>query len=144
MNKHLFIFESGVWEGAGEIFFSMAEDRLPFVMSWTILPAQEEKIYFNQVIEVGDFTDKMHNNFCVFDVKEKEFIIELENHLVGRVGGKGVLNPLVLAWEFRNNDQGFEGFEIYERKNDGYTMRAEFTAGEGLRTYVKGSISKIS
>lgn len=140
---HTFIFEPGVWEGRGKISFSMAEDQLPFKMRWTVLPKDNDQYLFSQLVEVDDFTEKMNNSFCVSSVDENGFMIELENHLVGKVEGKGVINDHVLAWEFRENEQGFEGFEIYEKSGDDYKMRAEFSAGEGLRTYVRGIISKV-
>ncbi|MCC5831468.1 MAG: hypothetical protein JJU12_00290 [Chlamydiales bacterium] len=138
---HRFIFTPGVWSGEGVITFSMAEDVLNFKMEWTILPAEEGKIYFNQVIAVAGFSDKMRNNFSVSDITASDFEIELENGIVGRVVGKGVVGPKVIAWEFRRKDQEFEGYEIYELQESGsYKMRAEFTAGDGLRTHVEGFI----
>ena len=121
----------------------MAEDRLPFDMRWTVQPTSDGKLCFSQTVEVEDFTENMCNNFCVSEIKADAFEIQLENHLVGKVQGKGVINPNALAWEFRENEQGFEGFEIYEKIDGGYKMRAEFTAGEGLRTFVHGTIKKI-
>ncbi len=140
---HGFIFEPGVWEGHGTISFSMAADRLPFNMRWMVQPEVDGKLCFNQVVKVEDFTENMQNHFSVMNVKSESFVIQLENHLVGKVEGKGVLSRDVLAWEFRENEQGFEGFEIYEKMEGGYRMRAEFTAGEGLRTFVHGTIKKI-
>lgn len=142
--SHNFIFEPGVWEGKGVISFSMAEDKLPFVMRWTVQPEADGKHSFNQTVEVEDFTENMRNNFCVSEVKSDSFQIVLENHLVGSVQGKGVISPNALAWEFRENEQGFEGFEIYEKTEEGYKMRAEFTAGDGLRTFVFGELSRVS
>lgn len=123
----------------------MAEDILNFSMSWTILPEEEGKIYFNQVIAINDIADRMRNNFCVYNMTASEFEIDLENAIVGKVIGKGVISPKVIAWEFRRRDQEFEGYEIYElQENGSYKMRAEFTAGEGLRTHVEGFIDPSS
>ncbi|MCH9611489.1 MAG: hypothetical protein S4CHLAM81_09250 [Chlamydiales bacterium] len=123
------------------ISFSMAEDKMPFVMSWRVHPENEQGHLFSQTVEVDDFQETMRNNFCVSEVKSDSFVIELENHLVGRVRGKGVISSDAVAWEFRENEQGFEGFEIYERQGDGYKMRAEFSAGDGLRTFIFGTIT---
>ena len=142
--SHDFIFEPGVWEGKGVISFSMAEDRLPFAMRWSVQPESDGKLCFSQLVEVEDFTENMSNHFSVTEVKSDSFLIKLENHLVGAIEGKGVISPKALAWEFRANEQGFEGFEIYEKTETGYKMRAEFTAGEGLRTFVFGELSRIS
>lgn len=143
MSAHTFIFAPGTWEGEGTITFSMAEDALNFKMRWTVLPREDEEVFFNQVIEVDSFSEKMRNQFCIFNITETQFGIRLENHLVGKVVGSGLISPTIIAWEFRNPDQELQGFEVYEKQGDGsYKMRAEFTAGEGLRTCVRGYIEK--
>lgn len=140
---HRFILSPGVWEGEGKITFSMAEDVLKFSMQWTILPMEDEKIYFHQQIHIDGFADEMRNSFCISALTASSFDITLENSIVGKVEGKGVINPEVIAWEFRRKDQEFEGYEIYElQENGSYKMRAEFTAGDGLRTHVQGFIEK--
>ncbi len=142
---HAFILTPGVWEGAGQITFSMAEDILDFTMRWSVLPAEEGKIEFNQEIVVEGLTDTMRNHFCISSVTPSAFEIELKNQIVGRVVGSGVISPEVIAWEFRRKDQEFEGYEIYKLREDGsYHLRAEFTAGDGLRTRVRGAIVAIS
>ncbi len=144
MSDHPFIFRSGIWEGGGKICFSMAEDELDFVMRWTILPAEDSKIYFNQQINIPELGQSMKNNFSLFEIRQKNFSIELQNQMVGKVCGKGVVDTNIIAWEFREPSQAFDGFEIYQLQgNLGYKMRAEFSAGEGLRTYVNGTISPI-
>ncbi len=138
---HKFIFTPGVWQGEGQITFSMAEDELVFKTRWTLAPKEGERILLSQTIEVDNVPDKMVNNFAISDMTASSFVIELENNLIGKVQGKGVVDEKTIAWEFRNTPQQFEGFEIYELQPDGsYKVRAEFTAGEGLRTYVKGTI----
>jgi hypothetical protein len=139
---HHFIFSPGVWEGAGTITFSMAEDVLPFTMRWTILPMEDQKIYFNQEIAIKSFPEKMRNQFTLWNLSATAFELQLENQIVGKVKGSGLITPKAIAWEFRRKDQEFEGYEIYELQKDGsYKMHAEFTAGEGMRTHVTGSIS---
>ena len=32
--------------------------------------------------------------------------------------GNGIINDKVIAWEFRVEDLGFEGFEFYEKQSD--------------------------
>jgi len=123
----------------------MAEDVLNFSMNWTVLPVEDEKIYFNQIIDIDSFAEKMRNSFCVSAITASDFEIELENNIVGKVVGKGVLSPKVIAWEFRRKDQEFEGYEIYElQENGSYQLRAEFTAGDGLRTHVQGYIERAT
>lgn len=113
-------------------------------MRWTVLPREDNEIFFNQVIDVESFSEHMRNQFCIWDITETQFEIRLENHLIGKVTGSGIISPTVIAWEFRNPDQELQGFEVYEKQADGsYKMRAEFTAGEGLRTCVRGFIERI-
>ncbi|NGX53711.1 MAG: hypothetical protein K1000chlam4_00428 [Chlamydiae bacterium] len=141
MKEHLFIFTPGVWKGEGQITFSMAEDELIFATKWTLGPKEEDRILLSQTIEVDNVSDKMVNNFAITDMTATSFLIDLENNLIGKVQGKGIVDEKKIAWEFRNTPQQFEGFEVYELQPDGsYKVRAEFTAGEGLRTYVKGTI----
>ncbi|MCH9627521.1 MAG: hypothetical protein S4CHLAM2_11620 [Chlamydiales bacterium] len=139
---HRFILTPGIWEGAGQITFSMAEDILDFTMRWSVLPLEEEKVEFHQEIVVEGLADTMRNHFCVSSLTPSAFEIELENKIVGKVVGTGVISSQVIAWEFRRKDQEFEGYEIYElQEDDSYQMRAEFTAGDGLRTCVQGAIA---
>ncbi len=140
---HPFIFKPGAWQGEGTITFSMADDVLNFVVNWTVLPIEEGKIYLNQVVAIDGFAEKMRNTFTIFDVTPSSFEIELENHLVNKVAGKGVIGPQGIAWEFRRKDQDFEGYEVYELQEGGwYKMRSEFTSGDGLRTSITGSIDQ--
>lgn len=146
MTEHRFIFSPGVWEGSGIITFSMAEDILDFTMRWTILPIDEdEKIYFHQEIDIKTFPEKMRNHFTLWQLSSTLFEIKLENQIVGKVVGSGLITPTSIAWEFRRKDQEFEGFEIYELQPDAsYKMKAEFTAGAGMRTQVSGQIASLS
>lgn len=144
MTAHPFIFTPGVWEGAGKITFSMAEDVLTFSMRWTVLPPEDHQIYFHQEIDIKTFPEKMRNHFTLWKTSKNAFEIQLENALVGKVRGSGLITSTSIAWEFRRKDQDFEGLEIYELQPDGsYKMRAEFTAGSDMRTYVTGHISPI-
>lgn len=123
----------------------MAEDELNFSMKWKVFSAEEGVIRSHQLIQVEGVQDKMENTFSFLDIKGGKFALELENHLVGKVRGKGLIEPKTIAWEFCKTPQLFEGFEIYKLQEDGsYRVRAEFTAGEGLRTYVKGEIGLVA
>lgn len=144
MNEHHFIFAPGVWQGHGTITFSMAEDVLEFTMRWTVLPIEDHKIYFHQEIDIEGLPEKMRNNFTLWQISPAAFEIMLENTIVHKVNGSGLVTPTSIAWEFRRKDQEFEGFEIYELQPDGsYKMRAEFTAGAGMRTQVTGRIARL-
>jgi septin family protein len=63
--QHPFIFTPGMWEGEGTITFGMAENILDFKMNRTVLPLEDEKVYFSQIIDIDGFADKMRNNFCI-------------------------------------------------------------------------------
>lgn len=139
---HAFIFTPGVWEGKGTITFSMAEDILPFTMEWLVLPIEEQKIYFSQEIAIESLPERTRNHFTLWQLSPTTFEILLENQIVGKVSGSGLITPITIAWEFRRRDQEFEGYEIYELQQGGsYKVKAEFTAGEQMRTHVTGSIS---
>lgn len=141
INPHSFIFSPGLWLGQGIINFSMAEDQLKFYARWSVEPQQGERIQFNQEIEISGFTDKMINSFELSAISQKQFTITIQNNLVGKVQGKGLIDARVIAWEFRDNPQALEGYEIYEKNEDGsYTLRSEFFAGDGLRTIIQGSL----
>lgn len=144
MDSH-FIFFPGVWTGEGVITFSMAEDILPCKMIWSVPPPEGSDIHFSQEIDVESFENKMTNHFVLSNVTSSTFQIALSNPLIGTVYGSGLYDKERVAWEFRKADQPFEGFEIYEKTPEGnYTVRAEFTAGQGLRTFVRGTIQKIA
>jgi len=139
--SHRFIFHPGTWDGSGIITFSMAEDVLEFSMKWIVLPSEDHQTYFHQEIDIKSFPEKMSNHFTIWRISENAFEIQLENNIVGKVLGSGLITPQSIAWEFRRKDQEFEGYEIYELQPDkSYKMRAEFTAGAGMRTQVTGQI----
>lgn len=144
MTDHSFIFKPGTWQGTGKITFSMAPDELPFSTSWQVTAKENEIIPITQVVIVEQFNEPLNNHFRISHITPTNFTIELENHLVGRVKGSGVLSDKIIAWEFRAAEEGFEGYEIYELKEDNtYAMKAEFLGGEGFRTIVTGTIKKI-
>ncbi|MCH9609710.1 MAG: hypothetical protein S4CHLAM45_01000 [Chlamydiales bacterium] len=142
---HSFLLNPGVWDGQGKISFSFSEDAFDFTMRWTVQPEQKEEILFHQTIEIEELSQQMRNNFSASNVSEDGFVILLRNETIGAIKGRGVIDPKVIAWEFRDPGQGFEGFEVYALQEDGgYKMRAEFTGGDGLRTFVKGTIQQIN
>lgn len=137
------MFTPGVWEGSGTITFSMADDELTFTMVWRVAPFENGGIHFSQQIHVDTFPEMLQNSFYVWQVQGNTFCIQLENSLVGKVVGKGVFDKSLIAWEFRDPTQAFEGYETYVVQPDGsYKMRGEFSSGEGLKTRVQGLIKK--
>lgn len=138
---HAFIFLPGKWQGTGKISFSMADDVLPFNMTWTVAENEEGIFRFSQTVTVENFDEPLNNHFSLTNVTKNTFTIALENTLVGRVEGKGIFDEKIIAWEFKKAQEGFEGYEIYELQEDGsYKMRAEFMGGDDLRTFVTGTI----
>jgi len=144
MSKHPFIFSPGAWLGEGKIKLNMVEEELAFVTRWNCdSPDPEGKIECIQEIQVKGLSDIMHNQFVLYDMNSGEFAIDLENQALGRIVGKGLINDKVIAWEFRVEDIGFEGFEFYEKQSDdSYLMRAEYATSDQFRTLIQGRVWK--
>jgi hypothetical protein len=83
----------------------------------------------------------MHNDFLIHNLTGGEFSIDLENQALGKVSGKGLVNDKLIAWEFRVEEIGFEGFELYEKQDDkNYLMRAEYATSDQFRTLIQGRL----
>jgi hypothetical protein len=68
--------------------------------------------------------------------------MELENELLGKVKGAGVIDEKTIAWEFHGTG-GLEGFEVYELQDNGdYMMHAEYSSPDQFRTIIDGRIWK--
>lgn len=142
--KHLFIFEPGIWLGEGKVKLSISDEELHFFTRWNVDKGKgSNKIPGTQEIEIKGIPDKMCNHFSFYNFGQKEFKIKLENQTVGEVIGEGIIRPESIAWEFRLNEIGFEGFEFYKLQEDGsYFMHAEYCTQEDLRTLIQGKIWK--
>lgn len=142
MNGHDFLFSSKTWLGEGTIQLSMVEEELPFSTRWN-LGALDPKgqIAAFQEVQIKGMNDIMHNQFLITDLSGTNFTIELENASLGIIIGKGLIKKDLIAWEFRNQEIGFEGFEFYEMQKDGtYLMRAEYSTTDQYRTTIRGKI----
>lgn len=141
---HSFILSPGQWLGEGKIQLNMVEEELGFFTRWTVgHPDSTGKIECTQEIQVKGLSDIMLNEFVFYDLTPGQFSVELENEALGRVEGSGVINDKVIAWEFRLNDLGFEGFEFYEKQpDDSYLMRAEYATSDQFRTLIQGKVWK--
>lgn len=139
---HPFLLTPAVWLGQGKIKLSLAVEELVFFTRWSIAEADSEgKITLIHEIQIKGLPEIMHNEFTLSDLSHEEFSIELENEAVGHVTGKGVINDKIIAWEFRVEDIGFEGFEIYEKQDDNnYLMRAEYATNDEFRTLIEGKL----
>ena len=142
MNKHVFIFSPGIWLGEGKIILNMVEEELNFFTKWNLGGRDlAEKIQGNQEIQINGITESMRNELTFFDFMKSGFSVEMENMNVGRIVGTGVFDDKLIAWEFRNNEMNFEGYETYYLQDDGkYKMHAEYVTSDQFRTQIDGKI----
>jgi hypothetical protein len=140
--EHPFVFTSGEWLGEGTIQLSMSEDPLQFVTKWKLLSSADQRpIELLQEVQIKGISETMLNHFTLSDFESKSFLIKLENNTLGKVEGKGVVNPEVIGWEFNSPEANFQGFEFYEKLNDNeYSMRAEYASDDEYRTLITGKI----
>jgi hypothetical protein len=142
MTQHQFLLAPGSWLGQGKIQLNMVSEELTFFTRWNVENVDGDgRIETVQEIQVRGLSDIMHNEFMIYNVESGEFSIDLENQALGRITGKGLINDKVIAWEFRVEEIGFEGFELYE-KQDGatYLMRAEYATSDQFRTLIQGRV----
>jgi len=139
---HAFLLEPGAWLGQGKIQLNMVAEELTFFTRWNIgLSDTKGRIECLQEIQVKGLSDIMHNQFAMYDFSSGEFAIDLENQALGKIIGKGLVNEKVIAWEFRVEEMGFDGFEFYEKIDDkNYLMRAEYATSDQFRTLIEGKI----
>ncbi len=144
MSHHHFLLSPGCWLGQGNIQLSLVAEELSFATLWNIgSPDSEGRIECTQEIQIKGLSDVMRNQFNIFDMNCGEFQIQLENDALGRVTGKGVINDKIIAWEFRVEEIGFEGFELYEKEDEeNYLMRAEYATEDQFRTLIRGKVWK--
>lgn len=143
MNEHHFLLLPGTWEGRGHITFNMSAERLDFSTLWTIEHKEDSSIHCVQKIDIDDVEDPMINYFELQYPQNQKFDISLSNEILGQIKGSGLLDDKIMAWEFRGSELEFEGFELFERQEDGsYKTRAEFSSKDQMRTLIEGSITK--
>lgn len=142
MQKH-FLFEPGNWLGTGQVTFSFSPDLLYFRTKWVTTQPEEGTFQSTQTVEIIG-GDRMVNVFVVKMAEQNGFDIILQNELLGVFNGTGVIEPNLVAWEFRNPGT-LEGYEVYERvQQEEYAMHAEYLASDGSRTMIKGKIWKAT
>ncbi len=142
MEKHLFIFQPGIWIGYGIITLNTSTSYLQYCTKWTIERTSEAEISAIQEIELEGRKENAINHFLFSNITPETFFITLSSEPIGIVSGTGVIDSSTIAWEFRG-ELALEGLEIYERQNDGeYLMHAEFIASEEYRTMINGRIWK--
>lgn len=140
--KHFFIFEPKAWIGEGVITLNMVEERLNFFTKWSVKESDfAGKIVSVQELQISGISENMRNELTFFDFTDDKFTVEMENLNIGRVVGKGVFDEKMIAWEFRDNDLSFEGYETYHIQKDGnYLMHAEYVTSDQFRTQIDGKL----
>jgi hypothetical protein len=141
----LFVFQPGCYEAEGVIELSLLNDLLPFVMKWHVFhpdPLRGE-IECCQEIRIKGFSEILYNQYTFSEIKESSFNVIFENINLDTIKGKGVADSQFIGWEFRNLAIDYEGYEYYHRKGDHeYELRAAYTASDGLRTEIRGNMSR--
>ncbi|MCE5316187.1 MAG: hypothetical protein LLG04_02335 [Parachlamydia sp.] len=139
---HAFILSPGKWVGEGKISFSASAEHLHFYTRWLIGEADTGSITCSQEVEMPGNETKMFNHFVFSNVTAASFAVELENDILGKVQGKGIIDAKTLAWEFHGGE-GLEGFEVYELQDNGdYMLHAEYASPDQFRTVIDGRIWK--
>jgi hypothetical protein len=140
MRSKDFIFTPGLWLGEGKISFSSSLEFLKFYTKWQIVEESSEVMKAVQIIEIQGIEEQIVNMFMFKDITSTSFAVFLENNIVGKISGKGLLDEHLIAWEFRGQI-AFEGFEVYEQQENGdYFLHAEYGSPDQFRTIVEGLI----
>ena len=143
--KHSFILEPSLWKGEGKIILNMVDEVLTFFTNWHVKEKDfAGKVGSQQEIQIAGISENMKNELTFFDFTSKSFSVEMENPNIGRIVGTGLYDEKVIAWEFRDNDMNFEGFETYHLQDDGsYLIHAEYVTSDQFRTQIDGRIWKL-
>jgi len=142
MFNHSFIFSPGSWRGEGKILLNMVEEELVFNTNWAVQDKDfAGKVSCAQEIQIQGLSENMRNELSFYDFQNKTFSVDMENQNVGRIVGTGVYDDQMIAWEFRNNDMNFEGYETYQLQPDGsYQMKGEYVTSDQFRTVIEAHI----
>jgi hypothetical protein len=143
MASHNFLLSPGIWLGQGKITFNSTVDSIEFFTKWIVLES-DQSMTCNQEVEMKGIEGKVENLYVVSKITPESFMIALDNELVGKVQGRGVIDPKNIAWEIRGQ-QDFEGFESFELQDNGeYVFHSEFLSPEQFRTIIDGHLWKKS
>lgn len=142
MFNHSFIFTPGTWYGEGKITLNMVEEELFFNTQWAVQNKDfAGKVSCAQEIQIQGLSENMRNELAFYDFQNKVFSVDMENQNVGRIVGTGVYDEKMIAWEFRNNDMHFEGYETYHLQPDGsYHMKGEYVTSDQFRTQIEARL----
>jgi len=140
MIKHDFIFKPGTWVGEGRVTFSTSPEHIHFYTKWIISKEEQNAISCTQEVEMRGGGENVCNHFTFLDISDTSFAIQLENELLGKTIGKGVVEAKTIAWELRDHPD-FEGFEVYELQDNGdYMVHAEYISPDSHRTTIDGRV----
>ncbi len=120
----------------------MVEEELIFNTNWAVQNKDfAGKVTCSQEILIQGLSENMRNELSFYDFQTKTFSVDMENPNVGRIVGTGVYDDKMIAWEFRNNDMKFEGYETYNLQPDGsYQMKGEYVTSDQFRTMIEARI----
>lgn len=142
MEKHLFIFEEGLWIGEGDIGFSTSPEQLHFYTRWQISKEDNSEIKCKQVVEMQGSDEHVENQFVLSKITKDSFVITLENDMIGLITGTGVISDKAIAWEFRK-ESGLEGFETFTLQEGGdYLVHSEYASQDQFRSIIDGKVWK--
>ena len=122
----------------------MVEEELLFNTNWSVQDRDfAGKVTAAQEIQIQGLSDNMRNELTFYDFQHKTFCVDMENPNIGRITGTGIYDEQTVAWEFRNNDMNFEGFETYAIQPDGsYVMRGEYVTSDQFRTRIEARLAQ--
>jgi hypothetical protein len=142
MFNHSFIVSPGSWSGEGKILLNMVEEELLFNTNWAIQQKDfSGKVQCAQTIQIQGLSENMRNELTFYDFQTKTFAVDMENQNIGRIVGTGVFDQKMIAWEFRDNQMDFQGYETYLLQNDGsYLMHGEYVTSDQFRTQIEARI----
>ncbi|OGN69643.1 MAG: hypothetical protein A3I67_06395 [Chlamydiae bacterium RIFCSPLOWO2_02_FULL_45_22] len=120
----------------------MVEEELVFNTNWSVQNKDfSGKVPCAQEIQIQGLSENMRNELSFYNFQNTTFSVDMENQNVGRIAGTGVYDDKMIAWEFRNNEMHFEGYEIYHLQPDGsYHMKGEYVTSDQFRTLIEAHI----
>lgn len=138
--ESLFILSPGRWIGEGKITFSTSPEHMRFYTSWVIEKEEGKIIKAVQEVNIQGSDEKVINHFSFLNFENNTFSVELENELMGKIEGTGIVDERSISWEFKGSLH-FEGFEVYERQENGdFMFHAEYSSSGTFRTIIEGRI----
>lgn len=144
MKDHLFFFKPGHWVGKGTISLTLSNDALNYETHWKVQPEKDGTIICTQSVQIEGSGEQVINELHFSQIKPDSFEVQLNNVMIGNVPGKGLLDDKVIAWEYKNNTMGFEGFEVYEKRSEScYGVRGEYASDDQTRTKILGEIHLV-